>query len=631
MKKTLYSCLVLTGLFFSAFAQRKADNVIDLKNNIQEINIHQITGVVIAATNESYYGIDQNTNSTIWKVDRALYQKLSNFIEGEEDFFEVVLTPYAIINDNLVDVRTGKLIIDKTKDNIKRLKKYDTMLPLGVLLLEGASDGIQYLFCVDLNKNELKWKAKIGTTSMVKDVIKSNIPENPFTTGSFKTIYSKAGNFIYKNDKHLISINGNDGTVMWDLNINPGQAFFNQDESRLMVVDKGGSMVSMLKNSMTMSFNKLDALGKVVTALDPKTGKTIYELKLEGNYKWTADFGDEFFVASSDGGNLYSYANGQQKFKKDFDEKHIQDIQKKNEGYLISYKNEQMLIDETGKKLWKKPVVIEDVSDDVDYDRYEYQNGSVIAYKGYLGYYAKDQRKPAWKLSVDEKAKLAYDPIHKNILILDGEDYYVINPDKLATKPKPFKIKLRTEDEFNVVDIKPNSYFFSSPFEYFISDVSGKIIKQKYYKEPGSLVRHLANLGSFALEAAAAYQVTAGFINTSKGFSESFASLGESGGDTFRKGVKQYNSAAGLAAGSELLEGFGGSRYNAFASTPTNAYYFAKGDNDDKLLIRVLKETGEETDKLIFLNNKPVYQIDYITNKIFYAHGNELLIFNDKK
>jgi len=322
MRKTLYTCLILTGLSFSASAQRKADKVIDLKNRIQEINVHQITGVVIAATNESYYGIDQNTNSVIWKVDRSAYQKLSNLTQDTpEDFFEVALTPYAIVNDNLADVRTGKLIIDKAKDNIKRLKKYDTMLALGVVLLEGASDGVQYLFCVDLDKNELKWKTKIGTTSMLKDAMKSYIPENPFTTGSFKTLYSKAGNFIYKSDKHLISINGNDGKIMWDLDINPGEAFFNEDQSRLIVVDKGGSMVSMITNTMTMSINKLDALGKVVTALDPQTGKTIYELKLDDKYKWAADFGDEFFIASTSGGNLYSYASGQQKFKKDFNEK----------------------------------------------------------------------------------------------------------------------------------------------------------------------------------------------------------------------------------------------------------------------------------------------------------------------
>jgi len=311
--------------------------------------------------------------------------------------------------------------------------------------------------------------------------------------------------------------------------------------------------------------------------------------------------------------------------------KRIQDIQKTNEGYLISYKNEQMLLDQTGKKLWKKPVVIEDLNDDVDYDRYDYQNGYVIAYKGYLGYYVKDQKKPAWRISVDEKAKLAFDPLHKNILMLDGENYYIINPDKLATKPKPFKIKLKTEEEFNVVDIKPNSYFFSSPFEYFITDISGNIIKQKYFKEPGGLVRNLVNAGATVLSAAAFYQETAGVINIEKGIAEGLMTMGESGEKTFTKGAKQYVSSASLTEGSELLARFGGNRYNAFASTPTNAYYFAKGDNEDKLLIRVLKETGEETDKLIFLNNKPIYQIDYITNKIFYAHGNELLIFDDKK
>lgn len=641
MKKNIFT-LFLVVISLSVFSQRKPDNVIDLKNHLQEINIHQITGVPIAVTNEAYFGIDPSTNQTLWKVDRSLYQKLSNLTETEQDFFEVTLTPYAIINDNLVDVRTGKLIIDKTKESIKRLKKYDTMLPLGILLIEGASEGTQYLYCIDLSKNELKWKAKIGTTSMLKDAIRNAVPENPFTTGSFKTIVSKAGNFIYKSGKHLISINGKDGAIMWDLNNDPGQAFFNKSESRLMVVDKGGSMMSMMTSAVTMNMNKMEALGKEVTALDPTTGKTLFEIKLNDKYKWADDFGDEFFIASTDGGNLYSYETGQKKFKKDFDEKRIHYVQKTAEGYLIAYKNKQMLVDATGKNIWKKAVEIEDISDDVDYDRYEYNNGYIIAYKSYLGYYAKDQKKPLWKIGVDEKAKLAFDGYHRNILILDGEKYYIINPDKSAEKPKPLKVKLKDDgDSFNVVDIKENSYFFSGPYEYFITDINGKILKQKYYKQPGELGRHLANIGTGVIAAAAAYQATAGLMNQGMGVANvlggTFAPLGESGAGLIDKGTAQFNkginqvySVNALAAGANLLSAFGGSRYNAFGSTITNAYYFTKGENGEKLLVRVLKENGNETDKLIFLNNKPVYEIDYITNKIFYLHNNELHIFNNK-
>lgn len=641
MKKNSLA-LLLIALSLNVFSQRKPDNVIDLKNHLQEINIHQITGVPIAVTNEAYFGIDPTTNQTLWKVDRALYQKLSNLTDTEEDFFEVALTPYAIINNNLVDVRTGKLILDKSKENIKRLKTYDTMLPIGVLLIEGAADGIQYLYCIDLNKNDLKWKAKIGTTSMLKDAIKNAVPENPFTTGSFKTLVSKAGDFIYKSGKHLISINGKNGSIMWDLNIDPGQAFFNQNESRLIVVDKGGSMMSLMTSSMTMNLNKMEALGKEVIAIDPLTGKTIFEIKLSDKYKWASDFGDKFFIASTDGGNLYSYENGQKAFKKDFEEKRIQYVQQTSEGYLIAYKNKQMLVDATGKSIWKKPLEIEDISDDVDYDRYEYSSGYIIAYKSYLGYYAKDQKKPLWKIGVDEKAKLAYDSFHKNILILDGEKYYIINPDKSIEKPKPLKVKLNDDgDSFNVVDIKANTYFFSGPFEYFITDINGKILKQKYYKQPGELGRQLANIGTGVLAAAAIYQASAGVINTGMGITKvmsgTFEPLGESGASLVDKGTGQINkglgqiySADAMLTGANLLSVFGGPRYNAFGSTLTNAYYFTKGENGEKLLVRVLKENGDETDKLIFLNNKPVYEIDYITNKVFYLHNNELHIFNNK-
>ncbi|MGE6218240.1 PQQ-binding-like beta-propeller repeat protein [Nubsella zeaxanthinifaciens] len=643
MKKIIIT-LTLAGLCVMGYAQRNPDNIIDLKNQVQEVKVHQITGVPIASTNESYFGLNPNTNDILWTVKRSLLQKLSNLTDTGEDFFEVILTPYVIINNNLVDVRSGKLVIDTEADKVKQLKKYDTMLPQGVLFIEGNSEGSKMLYCVDLAKNEVRWRTKIGNTSALKEAIKESLPpENPFASYELKTLFTKGGNFIYKTGKHLLSLNGTTGQIAWDLEVDPGEAFFNDDESRLVVVkNRENGIMSMVKSSMSEAITGRKIFGKEIKGIDPQSGKIIYEIKLSNNYKFAVNYGDKFFVASLDGANFYDFATGEKKMKKDFAERRIQDVFKNNEGYLISYKNKQMLIDDTGKELWKKPIEIEDVNDDVDYNKYVYKNGYIIAYNGFIGYYTPGQKKPVWKIGLDEEyCRLAYDGLHNNILLLDKEKFYIVNPDVSIEKPKPFKIDLKNNGmDFTIVNIKPNSYFFSSPFEFFITDISGKVIKQKFYKEPGALLRHLTNAGNIALSAASAYNYVAGATNINIGFAESIAGnfsppgqaeelLRRSDSD-INKGLRQLTAASAFATGVELLSKFGGSRFNAFKASNEYAYYFTKGEGGQKLLIRVSKETGEETDKLIFLNNKPIYEVDMVTNKVYYQKGTEVQVFNNK-
>jgi hypothetical protein len=61
------------------------------------------------------------------------------------------------------------------------------------------------------------------------------------------------------------------------------------------------------------------------------------------------------------------------------------------------------------------------------------------------------------------------------------------------------------------------------------------------------------------------------------------------------------------------------------------AFVFAKGENKEKLLIKVRKEDGKELDKISFANDRPEYEIDPVTDNIFYVNGNSLLVYESKK
>jgi hypothetical protein len=60
------------------------------------------------------------------------------------------------------------------------------------------------------------------------------------------------------------------------------------------------------------------------------------------------------------------------------------------------------------------------------------------------------------------------------------------------------------------------------------------------------------------------------------------------------------------------------------------AVIFAKDESSDgknKVLVKVSKKDGSEIDKIVVDNLKPLYDIDPVTNVIYYIVNNELRIF----
>ena len=46
------------------------------------------------------------------------------------------------------------------------------------------------------------------------------------------------------------------------------------------------------------------------------------------------------------------------------------------------------------------------------------------------------------------------------------------------------------------------------------------------------------------------------------------------------------------------------------------------------MLIKVNKDTGQEVDKLIFDDARPLYQVDEIQHRVYYANKSTLKVFN---
>jgi len=89
------------------------------------------------------------------------------------------------------------------------------------------------------------------------------------------------------------------------------------------------------------------------------------------------------------------------------------------------------------------------------------------------------------------------------------------------------------------------------------------------------------------------------------------------------KAESQWESADALEFVTALMPP---ARVEAFKQSRDFAWYFTK-DKSANVLVKVNKDTGAEVDKLIFDDARPVYQVDEIQRRVYYASNNVLKVF----
>jgi hypothetical protein len=109
----------------------------------------------------------------------------------------------------------------------------------------------------------------------------------------------------------------------------------------------------------------------------------------------------------------------------------------------------------------------------------------------------------------------------------------------------------------------------------------------------------------------------------------------ETGSSVIKKqNDKQLNRAAKQAAGSAALADVSkrfSQRFDAMRQSRDFSYIFAKDEaTQKKVLVKVRKDDGTELDKILFENMRPIYEVDFATQSVYYIFENELRIFNNK-
>ncbi|MEY4903177.1 MAG: hypothetical protein RLZZ292_992 [Bacteroidota bacterium] len=303
-----------------------------------------------------------------------------------------------------------------------------------------------------------------------------------------------------------------------------------------------------------------------------------------------------------------------------------------------------MQLDKAGKKTWKKPQTPpanpndeEDVMGDdaPDYVAYKYEEGTIYLVPLKLSFTPKKKSKiKGFSYDLKPETKLEYDAVRNTVIMFDDYGVTLINPDKFAKGMIAKKTKTSVAD-IMAVEMRKDVYYFSGQEDFIIVKPEGEVI-ERHYKEPFDGKGFLTGALSAGLNLASAGLAVAGATKSMKGAGDLVGGTVSNNEQMTNNGAKNIEKGGSNMAASDRLGNAASfmppSRQSAFTQTRDFAYFFTKDKKaDEKVLIKLNKDTGAEVDKLIFNDARPVYKVDEIEDRVLYSNKKQLMVFEPKK
>ena len=630
MKTKLLVLLFLTS--FLAIGQKKADHTLTLDSKISDVALHNITGIAVVTTNGAVYGIDGKAGKKIWEFkESGLIKNLNALGQNStgSSFSEVALSPFGKFGQTVFNIKTGHKILDEKTNGYKGI--FDNKLVFGknaILFFAKTGKTTAKLFLVSIENDNVFWETVIETNKKLGSLLAG---------ASISNFIQNDNRIAFSAGKTVFLVNKDNGSIILSEKYDAGKLFFTEDAKSLIAVEnKSSSLIGgAIKAGFTMGLSLLGkkVIGKELIAFDVNTGEEVWKrsIKLdEGFVDYQFEDG-KLFLIHEDGAKLYDYHTGKEAWKKEFKRKKVKGVEKTDEGYMVYFKNKKQLVDNTGKRIWKRPQKLVpgidfEVEDNEEYTTFEYKKGTIVVTPYRVLYFKKGQEKKVYRIAIDPKtAKLAFDDKNNNLVILNRKKLYILNPDKEQGKDHAKKIDFNDHTKINTLEIRDNSYFINSNWEYVITDFNGNVLKKEYFKQPGEGLRHLKNFGS-GIAALGTMRITV--TTTSK-------SLDSSSNFVNRRNAQKSKTTSQtfyVSKHHEKFEAIRGAlytpnRYNAFKATKNNAFFFTRKDGK-RVLLQINKDSGDIIESYEFAVDKPKYQIDKTAKKIFFRKGKNLKIFS---
>jgi outer membrane protein assembly factor BamB len=632
MKKIKFSIILLVLVSFAGFSQRNYDEIIKTDSNVQDLVQNEITGVIVFKEGGSIKGIDAESKKIVWtltkedfggksatEIIKDLDLDLGKVLKDKKDLNSVPNSPYveAYMNSKFIIINTdsGKIVYNSSKESFW-VTQSDFLPQTDEYLLTLKKGDDMAIALLDMKTGSLKWntvvdKAKSLFSFSLKESANTNIAQVNGAT-IYYLLYGK-----------LYSFERETGKLNWKGDEEYSRFFPTQNDKNIVVVNSKG----------------LISTKEYLNVLSTDTGKSIWEESIKTKrVVYLEDWGTKLLIAHFGGFNFFDLKTGAKIWKKDARGDGLKRVIPIDQDFLYVAENEMMLINKDGEKLWKNFIEIADDKEDPIFylgkvgEKVMYLTGTygnMVDYKS---------GKKLWKRNIQfdkERPVLStYDEPTNSYLVYNDEKLYKFDP-TILDKPEPFaKVNIKKEKELNSIEMFPWGVALSGPVEVMGVNMDGTVKYHDTYNQPGETGRRLLKTASIL---GSAYMSVGSAVSAIQG-SEITMTYRDTNGNiqtgVVRKEDKsKMNESAALAGGAAamnlLTEKFG-SRFNAMKQNKDFAYIFAKAETGDKMLVKVRKSDGVEVDKLIFKNNKPLYEIDPATQNIFYVMDNSIQIFNKK-
>ncbi|WP_299711301.1 PQQ-binding-like beta-propeller repeat protein [uncultured Tenacibaculum sp.] len=635
MKAKLILGLIL--LSFISYAQKSPDQSITLDSKIVNINLHQITGIPVVTTKGAVYGINGETGEKIWEFKETGFIKSLNQLgqDGGTSFSEVPFSPYGKFNQTVFNIKSGNKILNDKDNGFEDVvdSKYITGKK-GILFFGRTAKTEAKLFLISIENDKLLWESKIKSNKKIQSKLTG--------LGGISNFIQNENRIAFTTGKTVFLVDKESGNIILTEKYDAGKLFFSEDKKALIAVEnKGSSLIGgAIKAGLTMGLSllKKKVIGKEVLAFDINTGEEFWKkpIKLSEGFIDYQFVDGKLFLMHKDGASLYDPTSGKEVWKKEFSKSKVKYAEKTPEGYMVYFKNKKQLVDNVGKRIWKRPQKVVknadfEVDDEEDYTSFEYDSGVVFMTPTRIEYFKKGEEKRDYRVKIKEDDKLSYDEKNNNIILIRRKEILVINPDKGLGLDEVKKIDFHDHKLITTIEVREGSYFIYGSWEYVITDFKGNTIKQEHFKQPGEGLRHLKNIGSTVL-------AVGGMVNTLSGVTNGSTGAVLTGGGAFvgnrnlmdegerkmRSGSNQINNGAAMIDAANLL--WDGERYNAFKATKNSAFFYTK-KNDKKVLLQINKDTGDAVESFEFGINEPKYKLDEAAKKIYFRNGSDLKIF----
>jgi len=641
MRTTILSLLIISVISVS-FGQRSADQTLEFTSKVQDLIIVPFNGITAISDNTNLRGYDPEQEKIIWTIpipkasgasvtSGALAEGISpntllsmNAKANGADFSVIPDTPFLqkFFDNRLYVINSfnGDMIFEPTEAKTFYFQA-EYLFDEDALLIRGMEDKKLVVSKYDIKTKSYTWKTVVSEKfGSVLTKLSAILGDNP-TAGRDEMVYSEDKVFLLAKSKFYV-LNKGTGDLLWsaeDDDKNYNRFFASLDGQNVLLTEikgwLGGKELLDLRNA-----NDGSAVWK-----DPV--KTKYLVLFE-------DWQDKMLLAHYKGFNFFDYKTGEKLWKKDPKGKGIKSVIPVGTDFLYVYDDEMMLLDKEGQKKWKSDVKICDDEEDPIFFLEKTENGKVLyvtsTYANLVDY---NTGKKIWRgnLKLNEKRPTfaKFDQKSGNFVIFNDEELYKFN-ENTAEKPKPYaKLKLKNEKLITGMEIFPNNVSISGQSEVVGVDDSGTVVFHNKYTQPGEFGRILGKtalqLGRFAAAVAATEVIATTTYRDADG-----NVIGESSTRfaLFGKKAKAIGEA-GYFAGT-FTQQFVQERFNALQQTDKYVILFAKGEEGERLLIKVDKETGKEVDKIIVENTKPVYDYDMVSEDLYYSKGKNVMIFKSK-